>query len=138
MTLWTELRTVSGRKLAATDHLINRWDYARPIIADDAGCHEDEIELLTIDGVDWYCVDGIPYARLVDDFSQSPGHKQAMEEREAITATAAAKRQIEKLEAEVAYLKHEVDVWRDRCDTINEDFDRAIAEFNRTYRDAAE
>jgi hypothetical protein len=71
MTLWTELRTVSGRKLAATDHLINRWDYARPIIADDAGCHE-------------------------------------------------------------------VDVWRDRCDTINEDFDRAIAEFNRTYRDAAE
>lgn len=138
MKLWTELRTVDGRCLARACGLINRWDYARPIVASDAGCREDEVELQEHDCVDWYCVNGRPYARLVDDHSATPEHIRAMEEREAITANAAAQRQIARLEAEVEYLKHEVDVWRDRHDSVEADFDRAVAEFDRYYSRAAE
>jgi hypothetical protein len=137
--MWTELHTIDGRCLARTSNLTNRWDYARPIVARDADCPEDDVELQEHEMVDWYCVNGKPYARLLDRFDESPEHKQAMEEREVYTSSAAAQMQIAKLEAEVAYLKHEVDVWRGRCDAVEQDFDRAIAEFDRYYsRMAAE
>lgn len=139
MTLWYELRTLTGRPLSRTHSLGDgKWRWITDNIKGDAECHYEDIDIEDADDGEFITVKGERYAVVLTDFSQTPEHKQAMDEREAITATAAARRQIDKLEAEVAYLKHEVDVWRDRCDSLNEDFDRTIAEFNRTYREAAE
>ncbi len=85
MTLWTELRTVDGRCISRTHGLANRYDYARSRVAADAECREDEVELSEFDDGDWYTVRGKPYARLVDDCSDTAEHHRAMHERQIDT-----------------------------------------------------
>jgi hypothetical protein len=86
----------------------------------------------TDDG-DFITVRGERYAvcAMIEDFSDSAEHHEAMAERAAITANAAARMEIARLEAKVAFLAHEVDIWKDRYEAADEALEQTIRQWDK-------
>jgi hypothetical protein len=74
----------------------------------DAECEYDDIGVEEADDGDFITVRGERYTvcAMIEDFSDSAEHHEAMAERAAITANAAARIEINRLEAKVAFLEH--------------------------------
>jgi hypothetical protein len=134
-TVWYEIRTLDGRCLSRTHSLGHdgKWRWITDTIRGAAECDYEDIDVEETDDGDFITVKGKRYARCVmlEDFSDTPEHKQAMEEREAIVASAAAVFELARLKAKVAYLQAEVDTWRDRYEAADEALEQCIRDWNR-------
>lgn len=135
MSLWYEIRTLDGRQISATHSLGDgKWQWITDVIKGDAECDYDDIDIEESDEGDFITVQGERYARvrpLKEDFSETEEHKQAMEERETITANAAALMEIARLKAQVAYLTSEVETWKDRYEAADEALGQTIRDFDK-------
>jgi hypothetical protein len=132
--VWYAIQTLDGRELSRTHSLGDgKWRWVTDTIRGAAECDYEDIEVEESDEGDFITVNKKRYARCVmlEDFSDTPEHKQAMEEREVIVASAAAQQQIARLQAKVAYLQAEVDTWRDRYEAADEALEQCIRQWDK-------
>jgi hypothetical protein len=133
--VWYAIQTLDGRELSRTHSLGDgKWRWITDTIRGAAECDYADIEVEeTEDEGDFITVREKRYARCVmlEDFSDTPEHKQAMEEREAITANASAYAEIERLKATIAFLEHELDIWKDRYEAADEALEQCIRQWDK-------
>ncbi len=139
--VWYAIQMLDGRCLSRTHSLGHdgKWRWITNTIMGETGCEYDDIDLEsplpdeTNEVMDYITVHGERYAvcTMMEDFSETAEHKQAMEEREVIVASAAAQQQIARLQAKVNYLQAEVDTWRDRYEAADEALEQCIRDWNR-------
>jgi hypothetical protein len=133
--VWYEIRRLSNGGVISRTHSIGdasaklRWIVQN--IMGDAECHYEDIDFEDSDDGEFITVRGERYAQVVTDFSQTAEHKDAMEEREAITANASAYAEIERLKATIAFLEHELDIWKDRYEAADEALEQCIRQWDK-------
>jgi hypothetical protein len=150
--LWHRIETLDGRVLSRTHSVgvYSKWRWIIDNIKADCECTYDDIDIEDSpeDG-EFITVDKRRYARVhswvepapskmgviptvaMEDYSETEEHKQAMEERETITANAAAQVELERLRAKVAYLENEVDTWKERYEAADEALSQTIRDFDK-------
>jgi uncharacterized protein YlxW (UPF0749 family) len=138
MTLWYEIRTIADNRVLSRTHSIgsgSKWQCLKDVIRADAECDDEDIDIEETDDGDFITVDGKRYARIrslvVEDYSDTEEHKQAMDEQEIFKANAAAQVELARLRAKVAYLEHEVDSWKERYDAADEALSQTIRDFDK-------
>ena len=96
------------------------------------------LRLRRSDEGDFITVNNKRYARCVmlEDFSDTPEHKDAMEQREIVTANASALIEIERLKATIAFLEHELDIWKDRYEAADEALEQCIRQWDKEHNEA--
>lgn len=64
MTVWHTIKTMDGRTLARTHSLNERWPWIKDVVAADAECHLDDVNVLETKDGDLITVKGKRYARV--------------------------------------------------------------------------
>ena len=140
-TVWYEIRTLDGRRLSRTHGLGHdgKWRWVTNTVMGETGCDYEDIDIEEAETEDFITVDKKRYARVIEDFSDTAEHHEAMEDRdeiqrltkEVVTLTVKLQFLRAKYEAEVEMLRHQVDTWRERYEASDQALESCIRQWNK-------